>query len=47
MNNVPEILFIVALILAVIEQFRAQGQSLIAWAVILVAVGLLWGNFVK
>lgn len=28
---------IVALILAVIEEFRTQGQSLLAWAVILLA----------
>jgi hypothetical protein len=45
--GIPEILFIVALILAIIEEFRAQGQSLVSWAVILIAVGLLWGNFVK
>jgi hypothetical protein len=41
--NVPDILFIVALILAVIEQIRARGQSLVIWAVILICVGLLWG----
>jgi hypothetical protein len=42
--GVPEILFIIAAILAIIEQFRAQGQSLIAWAVIAICVGLLWGH---
>jgi hypothetical protein len=31
-------LAIVALILAAIEEFRAQGQSLLAWAVIALAV---------
>jgi hypothetical protein len=30
-------LAIVALILATIEEFRAQGQSLLAWAVIVLA----------
>jgi hypothetical protein len=46
--GIPEILFIVALILAIIEEFRARkGQSLISWSVILVCIGLLWGNFVK
>lgn len=42
--NIPTILIIIALVLAVIEEFRAQGQSLIAWAVILVSVALLWGK---
>lgn len=41
--GVPTVLYIVALILAIIEEFRAQGQSLLAWAVILIAAGLLWG----
>jgi hypothetical protein len=41
--SIPEILYIVALILAAIEQVRARGVSLIAWAVIAIAVGLLWG----
>jgi hypothetical protein len=45
--GIPEVLFIVALILAIIEEFRAQGQSLVSWAVILVCIGLLWGDFVK
>jgi hypothetical protein len=39
----PTILFIVALILALIDEFRAHGQSLTGWAVILLALGLLWG----
>ena len=43
----PEIAFIVALILAIIEEFRAQGRSLISWAVILVCIGLLYPSFVK
>jgi hypothetical protein len=34
-------LFIVALILALIDEFRAQGQSLTAWAVVALSVGLL------
>lgn len=41
--GVPTVLYIVALILAIIEEFRAQGQSLLAWSVILIAAGLLWG----
>jgi hypothetical protein len=41
--SVPEILFIVALVLALIEEFQAQGRSLLGWAVVAVCVGLLWG----
>jgi hypothetical protein len=41
--SVPEILFIVALVLALIEEFQAAGRSLLGWAVVAVCVGLLWG----
>ncbi len=37
-------LFIVALVLALIEEFRARGESLIAYAVIALSIGLLWGR---
>jgi hypothetical protein len=42
--SVPAILVVVALVLAVIEEFNAQGRSLLGWAVILVALSLLWGQ---
>jgi len=42
--SIPIILFIVALILALIEEFQAQGRSLIGWAVVAVCIGLLWGQ---
>lgn len=35
------ILVVIALILAVFEQFQAQGRSLLAWAVIALAVAEL------
>jgi hypothetical protein len=41
--SIPTVVFIVALILAAIDQIRARGQSLTGWAVILVCIGLLWG----
>ena len=41
--TIPEILYIIALILAGIEQVRDRGQSLALWAVILICVGLLYG----
>jgi hypothetical protein len=42
--SIATVLFVVALILALVDEFRAQGQSLTGWAVVLVCVGLLWGN---
>ena len=42
--SVPTLLFIVALVLALIDELRSQGQSLTGWAVVLVCIGLLWGN---
>jgi hypothetical protein len=41
--SIPTILYVVALILASIDQIRAKGQSLTGWACILLAIGLLWG----
>lgn len=40
---IPHILEAVALILAAIELVRSRGQSLVAWAVVALAVALLWG----
>ena len=42
--GIPEILFILALLLALIDEFRAQGQSLTGWAVVAIGIGLLWGH---
>lgn len=39
--SVAVILFIVALILALVDVVRSRGQSLTSWAVVLVCVGLL------
>lgn len=33
-----------ALILALVEEFQAQGRSLLGWAVVLVCIALLWGQ---
>jgi len=45
--NIPDVLYIVALVLGGIELIRSKGQALIAWAVVLIAVGLLYGLVVK
>ena len=40
--NVPTILAVVALVLAVITEVQAGGKSLLGWAVVCVAAALLW-----
>jgi hypothetical protein len=34
-------LFVVALILALVDEFQAGGKSLLGWGVVLIAAGLL------
>ena len=41
----PTVFYLVALILALVEEFQAQGRSILGWAVALVCIGLLWGLF--
>lgn len=41
---IPLILTIVALVLALVDEFRARGESLVAWAVVFLCVALLWGR---
>ena len=40
----PTVLYLAALILALVDEARAHGQSLTAWAVVGIALGLLWGT---
>jgi hypothetical protein len=42
--SIPLILVIVALVLALVEEFGAQGRSLLGWAVVLLCIASLWGN---
>jgi hypothetical protein len=35
---------LLALVLALIDELRARGQSLTGWAVVIVCVVLLWGR---
>jgi hypothetical protein len=39
---ITDVLVIVALILAAVEELQARGQALLGWAVILVCIALLW-----
>lgn len=39
-----EVLALVALILVLVDQARAHGQSLVCWAVVCLALALLWGK---
>jgi len=43
--SIPLLAYVVALALALVAQFQAQGKSLVAWAVVFVCIGLLWGQF--
>ena len=40
--GIPDVLAIIALVLGIIEVFRSQAQSLLAWSVVLLAVAILW-----
>jgi len=42
--SIPVLLYVVALILALVDEFQAQGRSLVGWAVVAIAIGLLWGH---
>lgn len=42
--NAPQMLIVVALILALVDEFRARGQSLSGWAIVFVCIALLWGK---
>ena len=42
--SVPEVLALIAGVLAAVEQISAKGRSLLAWAVLLIAIALLWGK---
>jgi drug/metabolite transporter superfamily protein YnfA len=42
--SIPTILIIVGLLLALVDEFRARGQSLTGWAVVFIAIALLWGR---
>ena len=37
-----EALYLVALILALVDEFIAHGRSILGWAVVAVCLGLLW-----
>ena len=42
MLSVPDVLAIVALVLGAMEVIRSRAQNLVAWAVCLLALALLW-----
>lgn len=41
---IPLVLTLVALLLAGIELVRSRATSLLAWAVVLLGVALIWGR---
>ncbi len=42
--TIPAILFLLGLAFGLIEEFQAQGRSLVAWGLVFVCIGLLWDN---
>jgi hypothetical protein len=42
--SIAIILFVVALVLALLEEFQSNGRSLVGWAAVAICIGLLWGN---
>jgi hypothetical protein len=43
--TIPDVLVIIALIIAAFEEYETRGRSPICWAVILVCVAWLWSAF--
>lgn len=41
--SIPTLLAILALVLALIAEFQAQGRDLVGWAVVFLSLALLWG----
>lgn len=42
--SIPLVFVLVALVLALIDEFRARGQSLTGWAVVFLCAAHLWGQ---
>ena len=42
--EVVTVLYLAALLLALVDELRSRGQSLTGWAVVLIAIVLLWGR---
>jgi Na+/citrate or Na+/malate symporter len=42
--TIPVALFLVAIILALVAEFQAEGKSILGWAVVVICIGLLWGR---
>lgn len=42
--TVPTILILLALVLALFDEFEARGRSLLGWAVVFICIALAWGR---
>jgi hypothetical protein len=40
--GIPDLLVVIALVFAAVAQWDAKGRGLIAWAVMLLCVAMLW-----
>ncbi len=45
--DIPLLLFIVSAVLAAIALVQSEGKALVAWAVLLTDVALLWARWAK
>jgi hypothetical protein len=44
--TIPDLLYIVGLVLGIVSVVEARGRSWAGWGVIAIAAGLLYGSFV-
>ena len=42
---IPLIFLVLGLILALVAELEAEGRSVLGWAVVAIAIYLLWGKF--
>jgi hypothetical protein len=42
--GVPDVLALIAIVIAGIVEFEEKARNLLGWAVILIGVALLWGR---
>jgi hypothetical protein len=42
--SIATVLIVIGLVLALVDEFQAQGRSIIGWALVAVCLGLLWGQ---
>lgn len=44
MSQLPVLLIIAAGVLGIADELQSEGRSLVGWAVVLLAIALVWGR---